>query len=94
MKIRFAHGFSLTLLALIFTVGLTFASVELPRLVDSFLQRTVHHPDTDSHADDIGIFRTELYVQHYHIRLIGYVSFVLVILLIVAGFITNRSGLA
>ena len=39
MKIKTSHGVLLTLLSLIFTTGLTFASVELPRLVDSFLNQ-------------------------------------------------------
>ena len=94
MKIRFAHALLLTLLAVIFTIGLTFASVELPRLADSFLQRTVSHPGGDSHASDLGVFKAELFIKHYHIRLIGYACFILVLLLIAVGFITNRSGLA
>ena len=39
MKIKLIHRFSLALLAIIFTIGLTFASVELPRIIDSFLQQ-------------------------------------------------------
>jgi len=67
MKIRFAHALLLTLLAVIFTIGLTFASVELPRLADSFLQQTVSHPGGDSHANDLDVFKAELFIKHYHI---------------------------
>ena len=35
-------------LALIFTVGLTFATVELPYLIDGWLQRTVPTPGFSS----------------------------------------------
>jgi len=94
VRIRFTHGFFLTSLAVVFTIGLTFASIELPSLLSSLLYRTIPHPAGDSHADDLSVFRTELYIQHYHIRLIGYISLALVIMLIAAGFITKRSGLA
>lgn len=94
MEIKFRHAFLLIFLAIIFAIGLTFASVELPRLLSSFLDRTVPHPNVDSHADESSVFRTELYIQRYHIRLIGYASFTLVIILIIAGFITNKSGLS
>ena len=94
MKTGFVHAILFTSLAVVFTIGLTFASVELPRLLSSFLHQTVSHPDVDSHADELSIYRTELYIQRYHIRLIGYSSLALIIMLIAAGFITKRSGLA
>jgi len=43
---------SLFLLAVIFTAGLTFATVELPALLDRFLHDTIATPSGDSHADD------------------------------------------
>ena len=86
-------GFLLAL-AVIFTVGLTFATVELPRVVDQFLQHNVVTPGWDSHADGGTRLKTELFIAHYHVRLIGYVAFFLLIGLIAAGLSTKRTGLA
>ncbi|MGD8277690.1 MAG: HEAT repeat domain-containing protein, partial [Gemmatimonadota bacterium] len=84
----------LLLLALVFTAGLTFATVELPRLLDGFLQNTVSTPGGDSHADTAARLRTELFMAHYHVRTVGYVAFFLLLALIAAGFATGRTGLA
>ena len=84
----------LFLLALIFTVGLTFASVELPYRVDSALQNSVPSLDEDSHANAAAAVKTELFMAHYHVREVGYVGFALLVGLIVAGFATRRTGLA
>jgi len=82
------------LLAVIFTLGLTFASVELPGLLNKALYGTVPALDGDSHADESAVSRTELFIRHYHLRLIGYICFGLMVLLIAAGFITGKKGLA
>ncbi|MFC1661843.1 HEAT repeat domain-containing protein [Gemmatimonadota bacterium] len=84
----------LLFLALVFTVGLTFATVELPYLLDGAVQGAVATPDLDSHADAISRLKTELFMAHYQLRAIGYVTFGFMVLLIVAGFATNRTGLA
>ncbi|UCE07034.1 MAG: HEAT repeat domain-containing protein [bacterium] len=102
MNHKLNHGILLTLIALIFTIGLTFASIELPRLVDSFLGRNIGTPDVATVSrdrpywdpDSIGEFKTELYLQTYHLRLIGYSCLALIIILIAVGFITNKSGLS
>jgi len=84
----------LVLLALIFTVGLSFASVELPSLVDQAITETVPTPGFDSQADEVSRIKTELFISHYHLRAIGYACFGAILLLIVAGFATRLSGLA
>ncbi len=94
MNIKSAQGFLLSLLAVIFTVGLTFASVELPRLINLALFQEFDFPGFDSSWNDLNVEKTELFVRHFHIRLIGYISLALVIILIVVGFITNKSGLS
>ena len=94
MKIKLSHGLLLTLLALIFTIGLTFSSVELPRLVDSFLNQTFDFPDVGTGSGADSEFKTDLYLEYYHLRLIGYCCFALIIILIVIGFITDKSGLS
>jgi protein-S-isoprenylcysteine O-methyltransferase Ste14 len=85
---------SLFLLAIVFTVGLTFATVELPHFVDDALQHNVTTPGWDSHADAAARLKTELFMAHYHVRAIGYVAFFLLVGLIVLGFSTRRTGLA
>ena len=102
MKTKLSHSLLLTLLALIFTIGLTFASIELPRLVDSFFGRNIGTPNVSTVSRDrdywdtesIGEFKTDLYLQIYHLRLIGYSCLALIIILIAVGFITNKSGLS
>lgn len=102
MNLKLSHGILLTLLAITFTIGLTFASIELPRLVDSFLHRNIDFLDVATVSKDhanrdpegISEFKTELYLQTYHLRLIGYCCLALVIILIAVGYITNKSGLS
>jgi hypothetical protein len=93
MNLKFSHDFFLTALAVIFTIGLAFASVELPRIVDAFLHQKIDFLDVATSLDEVTAYKTELYLQHYHLRLIVYVCLALIIILIVAGFITNKSGL-
>jgi len=85
---------SVLFLTLVFTAGLTFATVELPALADQFLQHHVTTPGMDSHADVISRLKTDLFMAHYHVRAIGYAAFALLVALITAGFATRRSGLA
>jgi protein-S-isoprenylcysteine O-methyltransferase Ste14 len=94
MNLKLRHGILLSLLAVIFTIGLTFASVELPRIVDAFLHQNIDFLDVATGLDEVTAYKTELYLQHYHLRLVGYVCLALIIILIVAGFITNKSGLS
>jgi imidazolonepropionase-like amidohydrolase/protein-S-isoprenylcysteine O-methyltransferase Ste14 len=84
----------LLVLAAVFTVGLTFATLELPSLLDGFLQDAVATPGLDSHVDEVSRLKTDLFMAHYHVRAIGYGAFLLLLALIVAGFATRRTGLA
>ena len=84
----------LMLLAVIFSIGLTFISIEVPGLLNKALYENVPSLEGDSHADEGTVYRTELFMSHYRIRLIGYICFGLMIALIAAGFITGKRGLA
>jgi len=88
-KIHFAL---LTALAFVFTIGLTFASIEVPRLLDETLARSIDAPDVATGSGPMDAYKTELYLRHFHIRLIGWVCLGLVAAMIAAGFITGRSG--
>ncbi|MGD8318849.1 MAG: HEAT repeat domain-containing protein [Gemmatimonadota bacterium] len=88
------RGGSLLLLALVFTVGLTFATLELPYYLDGVLQNVITTPGGDSHVDEVARLKTDLFMAHYHVRAVGYVGFFLLVGLIVAGFATDRTRLA
>ncbi len=94
MKIKLWQSISLLLLAIVFVIGLSFASLELPRIIDHALQDSIHHPAGDSHSDDMGALKTELFIQHYHLRWVGYFCFALIIVLILLGFLGKKSGFA
>jgi protein-S-isoprenylcysteine O-methyltransferase Ste14 len=87
-------GIYLTILALVFAIGLTFASVELPRLLHEALVQAAPSIDVDTHTGETAEFLTGLFMQHYHLRTIGYVCFGLMLALIVAGFATGKTGLS
>ena len=101
-KIRFKYSLLLAVLALVFTIGLTFTSVELPRLLDSFLGENFDFLDVDTmssdhseyNPEDVRNFKTELYFKTYHLRWIGYGCLTAIIILIIVGFVTNKSGLS
>jgi len=82
----------LTFLALIFTAGLTFASTELPRLLDAFLDTNIDTLDIATGLNELSDYKTELYLQYFHLRLIGYVCLALIVILIVVGFVTEKTG--
>jgi len=82
----------LTLLAVVFTIGLTFASIELPRLLDTFLAKNVDTPDVATGADTLSDYKTDLYLRHYRLRLVGYACLALIVIMIVVGFVTEKSG--
>ena len=94
MNDRFLKTGFLLLLAITFTVGLTFATVEFPSYIDQLLQDRIHTPGADSHVDTVSRIKTDLFMAHYHVRAIGYVGFFLLLGLIVAGFTSKRTGLA
>jgi protein-S-isoprenylcysteine O-methyltransferase Ste14 len=94
MKSRVARTAFLVFLAAVFTIGLTFVTVELPYLVDDVLIDAITTPNLDSHRDDMSRLQTELFISHFHLRLIGYICFALMVAAIVVGFSTRRTGLA
>lgn len=94
MKARARTFALLAFLAIVFTVGLTFASIELPRLLDSFLAKTIDTPEVATGQDAQSAYRTDLYLRHFRLRLIGYVCLAAIVVMIVVGFITEKSGLS
>lgn len=93
MKPRARTLFFLSAIAIIFTAGLTFASIELPHVLDTCLATLIATPDIATGLDATSEFKTDLYLQHYWLRPVGYCCLTLIVIMIVAGFMTEKSGL-
>lgn len=92
MKTSFISGVLLSTLAVIFAIALTYASIELPVLLNSFLHNIIDFPGYDSSHQ---MYRNETtsFMDSYYIRIIGYSCLAIIIVLIVIGFLTKKSGL-
>jgi protein-S-isoprenylcysteine O-methyltransferase Ste14 len=82
-------GIALAVLTLIFTVALTYASVELPRMASRALMERIETPGFDPtyHPEE-----TEAFIESRHLRTVGTSVLVLTGLLILAGLIAERRG--
>jgi protein-S-isoprenylcysteine O-methyltransferase Ste14 len=81
----------LTLLAIVFTIGLTYASVELPRIVNATLHDSFDFPDDDPVQEPELL---ETFVLSHHLHLIGYGALVLLLVLVTFGLFAEKRGLA
>jgi len=84
----------LLFLALVFTAGLSFVTVELPYLAHQVIMDHVHTPGFDSQVDESSRLKTRLFISHYHLPTVGYGCLGAMVLLIAAGFATRRRELA
>jgi len=94
MKSKVISNASLLLLSIIFSIALVFAFLELPRLLDQGIQRQFGFPQFDQGLGDVNAFKTELFIQGLHLRWIGYGSLLLILILIIAGYATRKTGWA
>ena len=92
MKTTITSGLPLTLLAVVFAIALTYASVELPVLLNTFLHNIIDFPGYDS-SHEMHLNKTASFMDSYFIRFIGYACLAIIVVLIVVGFITKKSGL-
>lgn len=78
-------------LAVIFTIGLTYASIELPHQLSLVLMESLDTPgfDTTYHAEE-----TEAFIGRHHLRLVGAAGLILTVLLIAFGLAAERRGMA
>jgi len=81
----------LILLAVVFTVGLTFATLEAPRVLHRIVSNFIEVPDFHPAIEPEVI---EEWMSSHHVRTIGYSCLALLILLIIVGFATERTGLS
>jgi len=86
------RNFGLMTLAIIFSAALMFAFVELPVLLDTALAEKIEFPGLDHGRDTISAYKTDIYISALNLRWIGYTCLALVIIFIIIGFITKRSG--
>ncbi len=94
MNRTFLNNAGLLLLAIVFSTGLIFAFIELPRLLDASLQQNLGFPQFDHGLGDVNALKTEMFIQGLHLRWIGYGSLLLILGLIALGYLTRRSGWA
>ena len=87
-----SKGIYLFFIALIFSFGLMFAFVELPRLIDTTLQESIGFPGFDQGSDEFSAYKTDLYIDALHLRWIGYASLLIIAAFILIGFLTRKSG--
>ena len=87
------YAFLLTLLAIVFTLGLTFASIEFPKIADEYLHQNMEFVNVYTGGGDIQELKTELFISHFHLRTIGYISLFIIVALIIVGFVTEKTGL-
>jgi protein-S-isoprenylcysteine O-methyltransferase Ste14 len=83
----------LTILAIVITVALTFVSIELPEMTDNLIHGNLNFVNVYTGGGDLQEIKTELFIRHFHLRTIGYISLSIVIILIIAGFLTEKTGL-
>lgn len=94
MKRNILNDAGLLLLAIVFSIGLIFAFIELPRLLDNSLQSNLGFPQFDHGVGGDNALKTDLFIQGLHLRWIGYGSLLLIVGLIIFGYSTRRSGWA
>jgi protein-S-isoprenylcysteine O-methyltransferase Ste14 len=94
MKRNVLNNAGLLILAIVFSTGLIFAFIELPRLLDNSLQNNLGFPQFDHGLGGDNALKTELFIQGLHLRWIGYGSLLLILGLIIFGYTTRRSGWA
>ena len=81
----------LAFLAIVFTVALTFVTVEAPRVLNRILADYLGFPDFNPAIDSELI---DEFISSYHLRPIGYLCLAALIILIIVGFVTERTGLS
>lgn len=71
-----------------------FAFVELPKWLDTLMQEYVGFPGFDQGLGETAELKSNIYINALHLRWIGYTCLALVMLFIILGFTTKKSGWA
>jgi protein-S-isoprenylcysteine O-methyltransferase Ste14 len=91
VKINAKQKVLLALLAIVFTIGLTCASFELPLILNELLHYSFDFPD------DNPVLNPELletFILSNHLHLIGYGALILLLVLVIVGLFAEKRGLA
>ena len=91
---KVASNIGLLILAILFSVALMFAFIELPRLLETVFAKIIGAPGFDPGMDEVAAMKSELFIKGLHLRWIGYGSLVLILAFITIGYFTKRSGWA
>lgn len=83
----------LTSIAIIFTIALTFASFEIPNILDNLLHEKAQFVNVQTGGGPLQEIKTELFISHFRLRTIGYTALLIVAVLIIIGFVTEKTGL-
>ncbi len=94
MKLPEAKSIALFLLAIVFSIALMFAFIELPVWIDALLTKHVGFPGFDHGMGENEAFKTSIYIDALHLRWIGYGSLILIVIFIIMGFTTKKTGWA
>ena len=81
-KVNKIKDIGLLIIAIVFSVALMFAFIELPRWLDAMLQQNIGFPGFDQGAGEDAAYKSEIYIDALFLRWIGYGSLILVILFI------------
>ena len=91
MKNKALQNSLLFLLALIFSAGLMFAFTAIPQWLDGLVQNNSAIPGGDPAYQPL---KYDIFIEGYAIKLIGIISLAMVLLFIVIGFSTRKTGWA
>ncbi len=96
MKTKALPSVIITLLALaiLFTTGVTFVSIEFERLLERTVTPLIRKNFDTPEIEQAIRSDVEGFMSSNHVRVVGYVCLTLLIILIIVGLITEKSGLS
>jgi protein-S-isoprenylcysteine O-methyltransferase Ste14 len=96
MRNKVLPSVALTLLALaiVYTMGLTFVTIEVERLIERTITPLIRQSAGVTEMNQAIQSDIETFMRSNHVRLIGYGSLGLIVILTIVGLITEKRGLA
>jgi protein-S-isoprenylcysteine O-methyltransferase Ste14 len=85
---------TLLALAIVYAMGLTFVTIEVERLVERSITPLIHQSPGVAEMNRAIQSDVEEFMSSNHVRLIGYGSLALVVILTIAGLVAEKRGLA
>ncbi|MEZ5198169.1 MAG: HEAT repeat domain-containing protein [Bacteroidales bacterium] len=94
MKIPTTKSILLFLLAIVFSIALMFAFIEIPLWLDALLGKHIGFTGFDHGSNETEGFKAKVYIDALYLRWIGYLCLGLVLIFIILGFTTKKTGWA